>query len=46
MNKFEMTALNYYIKRCNIIGENPTIFGFKAYYKQYHTVFNQLKKTA
>lgn len=42
MNKFEIVALNYYIKRCTIFNENPTIEGFKEYYYQYKYFFSKI----
>ena len=42
MNKFELTALNYYIKRCKIFNQNPTIEDFRMYYNQYKTFFNKI----
>lgn len=42
MNRFEITALNYYVKRCQIFGHDATIEGFKEYYNQYKYFFSKI----
>lgn len=42
MNRFEIIALDYYVKRCLIFGHNPTIEGFKEYYEQYKFFFSKV----
>ena len=46
MKNLDIKVLDYYIKRCKVIGEQPTLFGYELYYNQYKTVFEKDLKTA